>query len=138
MLLREPGPYMAEMMNQPWEPDGLHCWALVRKTVKDVVGIEVPPIVGVIPSLRKDRAELFVSHDERDKWTEVETPGEWAVVLVARKQAHPDFLEHAGVYFNIEGGGIFHADHPHGVVWDSLFEFDKVRRWGKPRFFVPL
>lgn len=137
-MVKDPGQYMAELMNVNWEHDGLHCWELVRRTVRDVCAVRLPPVLRVAPSVRREKADLFNNHEERSRWREVALPELWGVALMTRKGAQEDFFEHAGVFFNIEGGGVFHVDHPHGVVFDSLFELPLVRKWNYPRFFVPL
>jgi hypothetical protein len=45
--------------------------------------------------------------------------------------------EHAGVYLNLDGGGVLHMDDQHGVVFDSLFELPRIRTWAYPLLFVP-
>lgn len=133
----DPGPYMSAMMNREWEAHGLHCWSLVRLTVKDLYDIDLPGVISVVPTGRTNKADLFNKHPERAKWKEVDHNVDWAVVLMTRKAAPDELFEHSGVYFNIEGGVVFHVDHPHGCVCDSLFELPRLRKWSYPRFFVP-
>lgn len=135
--MRDPGEFMVSMMNKDWQADGLHCWALVKLTVKEIYGIELPGVVSVVPTGRTNKANLFNGHPERAKWKEADPSAEWAVVLMTRREAPTELFEHAGVYFNIEGGMVFHVDYPHGCVCDSLFELPLLRKWSYPRFFVP-
>jgi len=136
--MRDPAEFMTSMMNVDWEHDGLHCWAMTRTMVYECFGVRVPLVASVIPTGRTAKAKVFNDHPERAKWREVEQPEQWAIALMSRKGAHPDFFEHSGVYVSIEGGGVFHVDHPHGCVFDSVMEIVQLRKWAQPRFFVPL
>jgi hypothetical protein len=122
-----PGDYISSMVGKPWERDGLHCWELVRVSVRLLYGAKG----------RRTKAELFNGSPERANWRETWVLGEWAVALMARRDAPEDLIEHAGVYMNVDGGGVLHCDVQSGVVFDSLFELSRLRTWAEPQFFVP-
>jgi hypothetical protein len=124
------------MVGKPWEAEGLHCWRLTQVAVRLLFGVVVPEVL-VAPSGRRTKADLFNTAPERAFWTETKNPGEWAVALMARRGAPPDLIEHAGVYLDVDGGGVLHTDHPHGVVFDSLFILPRVRTWAHPIFLIP-
>ena len=132
-----PGPYVTVLINRPWDRGGLHCWRLVRDVQRDLFGRDLPPVFDTAPDRRATKAEAFADHPERARWREITAPAHGAVALMARKGARPDFVEHAGVWLDIDGGGLLHVDAPHGVVFDSLVELASVRRWATPQFFLP-
>jgi hypothetical protein len=132
----ELGPYLDGLLGRPWEADGLHCWALARQVVRDLFGVEVPPVL-VSPKGRRARADLFNNHPARAGWAETANLGSWALALMHRRGAPPALVEHCGVYLPIEGGCVLHTDSPHGVVLDSLFVLPRVRTWAAPTLFAP-
>lgn len=125
------------MLGRPWEADGLHCWALVRDAATALFGVVLPPVLDVAPAGRLTKAELFNTHPERANWVEVDRPGRWAVCLMHRRRAREELLEHAGIYLDVDGGGILHVDDPHGVVFDTPFELPRLRKWAAPLYLVP-
>lgn len=131
------GQYLTALIGQPWARDGLHCWALVRQVQRDLFDRDLPPVFDVAPDGRAAKARLFNGHPERKRWQAIERPVHGAVALMVRRGARIDFFEHAGVYFDLDGGGLLHVDDPHGVVFDDLFVFRSARRWMDPVFFVP-
>lgn len=129
--------YIAGLMEIPWDPVQMNCWIFTRKVVLELFG-EVLPFSDVAPSRRREKAHAFAIHPERARWWPT-TPGEvdWAVALMHRRGSPDDFIEHAGVYLNVDGGGVLHMDDQHGVVFDSLFELPRIRTWAEPLLLVP-
>jgi len=128
--------YIADRLGTPWSADGLHCWALAQQTVSDLFGYNLP-IITVAPDGRRTKADLINGHAEMANWKEVAEPPFWAVALMHRRGSPPDLLEHAGVYFRLDGGAVFHTDEPHGVVLDYIWEIPRFRTWAAPRLFIP-
>lgn len=110
----------------------MNCWVFTRKVVLELFGVQLP-FSDVAPSRRREKAQAFATHPERASWRPA-AAGEvdWAVALMHRRGAPGDFIEHAGVYLNVDGGGILHMDDHHGVVFDSLFELPRIRTWAEP------
>jgi hypothetical protein len=131
------GAYVTRLINQPWARDGRHCWQLVREVQRDLFGRELPVIVDVAPvgtdGLR-EKHRLFSTHAELANWREVSTPTHGAVAIMSRGVS--TMFTHAGVFLDVDGGGVLHTSAPHGCVFDSLLDLS-ARRW-KPIYFVPL
>jgi hypothetical protein len=126
--------YLGGLINQPWAQDGRHCWRLVFEIERDLFGRILPTIVDVVPP-RSERALIFATHAERRHWV-TSLPRDGAIVLMRREAAQPNNYSHAGVFLELEEGGVvIHTDEPHGVVLDTLPEL-KLRGW-VPEFFVP-
>jgi hypothetical protein len=134
--MRDPSAYVADLIGRPWDARGLHCWALVERTVRDLWGVELPAVLEA-PG-RRAKAALFAGHPARAGWREARPPLPWAVALMHRRGGPPELIEHAGVYLPLDGGVVLHVDHPHGVVVDSLFALPRVRVWAAPVLMVPL
>lgn len=131
------GAYVSRLINQPWARDGRHCWQMVREVQRDLFGRELPVVVEVAPVGSEGlhaKHKLFSTHAELANWREVATPTHGAVAIMSRGVL--TMFTHAGVYLEIDGGGILHTAAPHGGVFDSLLELH-ARRW-KPIYFVPL
>jgi hypothetical protein len=129
--------YITDLMVLPWDPVQMNCWVFTRKVVLELFGVDLPTS-DVAPHKRHTKSLAFATHPERSNWTQtVAGMTEWAVALMHRRGQHPDFIEHAGVYLNLDGGGVLHMDDLHGVVFDSLFELPRIRTWAYPLLFVP-
>lgn len=132
----DPASYIAARIGQPWERSGVHCWKLVRQTLRDLFDVRLPLIARTVPTRRV--AEIVATHPERVNWDASDIRSPWALALMARKGSSPEDIEHIGVYFlDIDGGGVFHSDAPHGVVFDSLFHLVRIRSWQSPTLMVP-
>lgn len=130
------GSYLDALIGQPWKRDGLHCWTLTRKVVWDLFGVVVPEVLHA-PNGRRTKAAMFADAPERADWIETASPDVWAIALMHRRGAPPELIEHAGVYLDLDGGGVLHTDESHGVVFDSLFALPRVRTWAAPLFLIP-
>lgn len=131
--------YVAALVNKPWEREGRHCWQLVIDVQRDLFGRVLPLVLGYAPpggEGRRQKAALFANHPERANWRASE-PVHGAVALMRRSAASPEMLVHAGVYLDLNGGGVLHCDDPQGVVLDSLLDLQLARRWAPPLFLVP-
>lgn len=132
------GAYVSDLINTPWERSRLHCWSTVCKVQRDVFGRALPVVFdagGGGGEGRRYRREAFAGHAERGRWTEVGVPRHGAVALMRRSAAPAGDYEHAGVWLDLDGGGVLHSDYPHGVVFDSPIEL-AARGW-VPAWFVP-
>jgi len=129
--------YVNGLLELPWDPVYMNCWVLTRKVVLELFGIELP-VSAIPPDKRRAKALAFTTHPERCNWVQtIAGMTDWAVALMHRRGHDPNFIEHAGVYLNLDGGGVLHMDDGHGVVFDSLFELPRIRTWAYPTLFVP-
>jgi hypothetical protein len=125
------------LINQPWQRADRHCWKLTRQVVA-LLGYELPPVIETAPAGREGREfkrDQYNHNPERQRWVEVERPAAWGVALMRRAFRGPKDYEHAGVFFNIDGGRVLHTCEPYGVVFDALHEL-AARNW-VPIFLVP-
>lgn len=123
-------------IGKPYEPQGLHCWELVRTCQAAVFGRDLPPVL-VAPERRRELVELMSLRHAYPNWREVPAPVHGAVVFMTRN-GHDVAMAacHAGVWLDLDGGGVLHTDDPHGVVFDGAPELT-ARNWGDLSFFVP-
>ena len=131
--------YVSALSNQPWVQDGLHCWRLVRDVQRDLFGRDLPPVLTTAPGCglagARERIRLFGAHAENAHWREVDGPVHGAIAKLARRGVAWG-PEHAGVWLDLDGGGVLHTDAPHGVVFDTLPQL-ATRGW-VPSWFVPI
>ncbi len=128
---------MDGLINRP-APLAFPCWRLVIEVQRDLFDRKLPPLLDVVrrgAAGPAENAEQFAGHPERARWQETERGCDGAVVLMRQCGANVAALEHAGVYLDLDGGGVLHSDNPHGVVFDSLVMLT-VRGW-EPIFLVP-
>lgn len=131
--------YVSGLINQPWTRDGRHCWWLVREVQRDLFGRDLPPVLYAGcggGEGRRYRRELFAGHAERARWREIIRPAHGAIALMRRRVATKNDYEHAGVWLDLDGGGVLHTDAPHGVVLDTLPQL--VLRGWVPTWFIPI
>lgn len=131
------GSYVSDLINEPWTRDARHCWRLVCEVQRDLFGRALPDVLHTAPiggAGRRVKADLFGGHPERALWRET-APINGAVALMRRSAAQEQFFIHAGVFLDLDRGGVLHTDHPHGVVFDNLIQL-KFRSW-VPTFFIP-
>jgi hypothetical protein len=115
----------------------MNCWTFTRKVVLELFGVELPTS-DIAPRARRAKAAEFAEHPARRRWRETTADASlWALALLHRRGQHPDFIEHAGMYLSLDGGGVLHLDKEHGVVFDSLFELPRIRTWAPPLLLVP-
>lgn len=133
--------YIQRLVGQPYQRNGLHCWALVIQVQRDLFGRELPLIMSAVP-MPYSKTWADVRHwlsrpAEEYGWQEADHPQHGCVVRMHRPHRHSAEIDHVGVYFDIDGGVVLHTDDPHGVVLDTLSEIRSVRNY-TPRFFVPV
>lgn len=128
--------YLAAVMGRAYEPAGLHCWELVRSCERIVFDRELPPVL-VAPERMAELVGLMQMRKSYPGWREVEAPAHGAVVFMTRNGHEASRAAcHAGVWLDLDGGGVLHTDAPHGVVFESLPEL-KARNWGDLSFYLP-
>lgn len=132
----EASDFVERVIGKPYEPTGLHCWELVRTGQKLLFDRDLPPVL-VAPERRRELVEMMGLRHAYPSWREIEAPAHGAVVFMTRN-GH-DIAQaacHAGIYLDLDGGGVLHTDDPHGVVFDSLPEL-AARNWGELSFHLP-
>jgi hypothetical protein len=104
-----------------------HCWDLVRRGQREIYSRELPEVL--ISGKLEARAlvRMFDEHPERERWARVNIPEDGAVVLMNKGGAHGRAI-HAGIYFDLDCGGILHVDDPHGVVFEDALTI-QLRGW---------
>lgn len=131
------GDFLDVVLGLPYHPQKLHCWELVKRCQKAVFDRDLPTIL-VKPD---DMRELIGMMDLRKTyqgWEEVDEPQHGAVVFMTKGGHEVERSAcHAGVYLDVDGGGILHTDEDHGVVFESLPAI-KTRNWGDFSFHVPV
>ena len=128
--------FVDRMIGRPYEPDGLHCWALTRLCQAEVFGRDLPAVIGA-PESRRELLAMMGQRHEAQGWREVAAPEPGAVVFLARVgHGVRRAACHAGTWLALDGGGVLHTDEPHGVVFESLIELT-ARNWAQPSFYVP-
>jgi cell wall-associated NlpC family hydrolase len=101
----------------PWEsgaqgPAAYDCWALFRYVQQVHYGRSVPFInVDAMDVLACARA--MEQSDERMRWCTVDVPSDGDAVLMG-KGRHP---VHIGVWLDVDGGGVLHAQQGAGVLF---------------------
>lgn len=123
--------YVSERQGRPYS-ETEHCWRLVEHTQRDLFGEELPSVDLAGMDLRA-LAKAFHGHPERQRWVQVARPTHGAIVLMHRPGAFARAI-HAGVYLDLDGGGVFHTDEHHGVCFDTLLEI-ALRNW-RAEFYV--
>lgn len=125
------------LIGHAYDPAGLHCWELVRQCQRAVFGRELPPVL-VAPERRRELVEMMSLRDSHPGWGAVEGPAHGAVVFLTRNGHEVARAAcHAGVWLDLDGGGVLHTDAPHGVVFESLPEL-KARNWADPSYYLPI
>lgn len=118
--------YVNYRINKPWSKR-FHCWALVKEVQQKFFGRMVPKAKKEWIIDTQARAEIIETHPDKNQWQKHEQPIHGAVTFMRRKGTSK--IIHAGVYLDIDGGGILHVDAPHGVVFDSLPILTAIRQW---------
>jgi len=129
------GEFINTMSGQPWAPDGLHCWELVRQAHAGIFDRHLPDVpVGIDPENAADLARAFSRHAERQNWREVQAPIDGSIAMMGRVGG-VDI--HCGVFLVTEDGesGVLHCDRAHGVRFLDVAELRLS--WGSIRFFAP-
>lgn len=128
--------FVTRHIGQPYRPDGLHCWELVRRCQSEVFGRTLPAVMAA-PENKLALARLMAARHDYKGWCAVMAPAHGAVVFMTRKGHGPSRAAcHAGVYLALDGGGVLHTDDPHGVVFEPLVAL-RARNWADLSFFTP-
>ncbi len=131
--MRDAAVYVSALQGRPWSADQ-HCWALVAEVQAELFGRALPPVLIADRLTAGELVRAFHDHPERERWRQVERPAHGAVVLMHRPGAHARAI-HAGVYLDLDGGGVLHVDDPHGVTFDDTLSLN-LRNW-RCEFYEP-
>lgn len=129
----DPAAYVTVLQGRPWSPDW-HCWSLVRDVQRDLFGRDLPPVLIEEKLTARELVKAFHGHEERARWREIGSPVHGAIVLMHRPGTHARAI-HAGVFLDLDGGGILHADEEAGVTFDDPLA-QSLRNW-RCEYFVP-
>lgn len=122
---------VGDLLGQPYEAAGRHCWWLAGLVQREIFGRVLPGGPETLPG-SATRARLFREHPARGEWREHREPADGDLVLMGRA---PGRDIHCGVFL-ADRGGVIHTDHGHGVVIETLVEL-RARGW-YPSFHRPL
>lgn len=131
--MTDPAAYVSALQGRPWSLKA-HCWDLVRQVQRDLFGRDLPAVLIADRLNARDLVRIFHAHDERARWQPVTQPVHGAIVLMHRPGAHARAI-HAGVYLDLDGGGVLHADEDAGVTFDGPIELH-LRGW-RTEHFIP-
>lgn len=96
-------------------PDSFDCWGFVRYVLKHEYGYDVPQ-VNVNPECLRDVLVAFRTDLAFTAFEEVAVAQDGDVVLM-RQAKNP---VHAGLWLDIDDGGVLHCVHGTGVVFQSI------------------
>lgn len=96
-------------------PNSFDCWGFVRYALKHEYGYDVPQ-VNVNPECLRDVLHAFRTDLAFQAFVEVEKPQGGDVVLM-RQAKNP---VHAGLWLDIDGGGVLHCVRESGVVFQNI------------------
>lgn len=128
--------FVEMVIGRPYEPAGLHCWRLVQEMQQVVFKRILPPVL-VAPERMQELIGMMDLRHVYDGWKEVQQPEHGAVVFMT-KNGHDVSKAacHAGVWLDLDGGGILHTDYGHGVVFETMAMI-KLHNWGSFSYHVP-
>ena len=106
----------------PWVAGGrgareFDCWGLVLWVQKHYYGREVS-LIPVDPHNYYELIHAFSHHPERKRWDLVDNPSDGDVVLMKRHH----YPIHAGIWIDVDGGGVLHALEGVGVVFQKTID----------------
>lgn len=127
--------YVSDRIGLPYSATDLHCWELTRLTQWDLFS-RLTPVVAIEEGGDHHMlilARQFAQNPARKLWEPVGAPEHGAIALMSR----PGRLTaiHCGTFLDLDGGGVFHTDHDHGVAFDGLLEI-AIRNWNV-EWFIP-
>ncbi|WP_213761981.1 NlpC/P60 family protein [Caballeronia sp. dw_19] len=102
-------------------PDAFDCWGLLRWVEDKHFGLVLPEL----PALPDETRNLYRAQIEMGAWTVIDRPVHGSGALL-RGGDRP----HVGVYLDIDGGGVLHAQERVGVVFTAK---QQLRMVGYPR-----
>lgn len=98
-------------------PDAYDCYGLLRTAYRVGYGLELPLLdldyTNAIAILR-----ALMKHPEWDNWEPIPQPEDGALVRMWRA----DVPNHIGLYVNVDGGGVLHANRVDGVAFHERVE----------------
>ena len=111
-------------IGRPWVagaqgPNSFDCWGFVRYVLKEEYGYDVPQ-VNVNPECLRDVLMAFRTDLAFTAFEEVDAPQDGDVVLM-RQAKHP---VHAGLWLDIDGGGVLHSVRGNGVVFQNVISLN--------------
>lgn len=111
-------------IGRPWVagaqgPDSFDCWGFVRYVLKHEYGYDVPQ-VNVNPECLRDVLYAFRTDLAFTAFEEVPLPCDGDVVLM-RQAKNP---VHAGLWLEIDGGGVLHCVRGSGVVFQNVISLN--------------
>lgn len=124
------------VIGRPYEPNGLHCWELVRQCQQVIFKRHLPPVL-VAPERRRELVDMMSLRHTYQGWIEVKEPVHGCVVFMT-KNGHEvsNAACHAAVWLDLDGGGFLHTDEPHGVVFEKMSEI-VLHNWGDFSYHTP-
>lgn len=123
------------VLGREYEPKGLHCWELVRQYQQVVMKRDLP-IILVAPERRAELVGMMELRKTYADWVEVPEPVHGAVVFMTKNGHEVSRAAcHAGVWLDLDNGGILHTDEGHGVVFETMLQI-KLRNWGDFSFYT--
>ncbi|MFL9892832.1 NlpC/P60 family protein [Paraburkholderia sp. RL17-381-BIF-C] len=102
-------------------PDCFDCWGLLSWVQLHHFDVVLPEL----PALPDTRRDLYRAHMDTGAWRLIERPVHGSGVLL-RGGDRP----HVGVYLDLDGGGVLHAQEGAGVIFT---ERSKLKKVGYPR-----
>ena len=96
-------------------PDSFDCWGFVRFVLKHEYGHNIPQ-VNINPDNLRDVLHAFRTDLAFQAFDEVAIPQDGDVVLM-RQAKNP---VHAGLWLDIDGGGVLHCVRGAGVVFQNI------------------
>jgi cell wall-associated NlpC family hydrolase len=110
----------------PWAdgargPESFDCWGLLRWVQLHHFSIALPDL----PSMPDMRRDLYREQMASGAWNVIARPAHGCGVLL-RSGDRP----HVGVYLDLDGGGVLHAQEGAGVIYT---ERSKLKKVGYPR-----
>lgn len=97
-------------------PDAFDCWGLVVWCKAQHYGQTLPQYPGVDPKDVAAVAAIAANEQVKTDWVKLDIPEDGCVVAMGRNR----YLNHAGIYLDVDGGRVLHAYDGGNVVADSL------------------
>lgn len=110
-------------------PDNFDCWGFVRFVLLYEYGHNVPP-VNVNPDNLRNVLHAFRADLAFQSFIEVNKPQDGDVVLM-KQSKNP---VHAGLWLDIDGGGVLHCVRESGVVFQNVLSLN-LTGWHLDSFY---
>lgn len=108
---------------------GFDCYTFMRHIQREHFGIDMP-MINAAPENYREVVANMRHHDEKSNWQHVTDPREGDSVLMA----HAKYPSHAGIYLDVDGGGVLHCVRGQGVVFSSHAAL-KLSGWSRLEFY---